>query len=528
MKMGKLFAGIAAAATLLSGMAIGVAAASADPTTDATLTVNHAQEGHTYTAYRIATFENPKAVEGSADTLASVEINTESAWVTPLVNAFNAAGGVSLDTTYEKNPAAYLATKYADVTNSVVREVIDQLTKPTDNGSQLSVDNKKGGKYANVPEGWYVVFDTYLDGEGNTKTGPTALVATKITVDKKEYTKFTLSKEDGQKNIEALGEFNAKNENAPNPPTKSVENVTTTVNDQTVNIGDTVKYTVEHTIPAVAAGSDSYQYFIYDSADKGLAVHTNTIVVKVGEAQLTLNEDYTVTQEPGSNGTKTNTTIEFKSAAAKKHAGQKVTVTYQATVTKEILNNRNQLTNEAKAGNGSQTSGAGTTTVKTYDFQFKKIGVDHNGLDGAKFVVKKDDKYRKQDPMTMAWSDAANRADATVFESKNEGMVDIKGLSSGEYTIEEIEAPAGYAQNFMATFKVNVDAKEGTVTAEKDTLGLVTPGGAGDSVTRVKNIQNIAQLPLTGAAGTVLFTVVALLVGGAGVAVAVKSRRRTY
>ncbi|MFQ7947625.1 MAG: SpaH/EbpB family LPXTG-anchored major pilin [Bifidobacterium adolescentis] len=528
MKMRKLFAGLAAAATLLSGMAIGVAAASADPTTDATLTVNHAQEGHTYTAYRIATFENPKAVEGSADTLASVEINTESAWVTPLVNAFNAAGGVSLDTTYEKNPAAYLATKYADVTNSVVREVIDQLTKPTDNGSQLSVDNKKGGKYANVPEGWYVVFDTYLDGEGNTKTGPTALVATKITVDKKEYTKFTLSKEDGQKNIEALGEFNAKNENAPNPPTKSVENVTTTVNDQTVNIGDTVKYTVEHTIPAVAAGSDSYQYFIYDSADKGLDVHTNTIVVKVGEAQLTLNEDYTVTQEPGSSGTKTNTTIEFKSAAAKKHAGQKVTVTYQATVTKEILNNRNQLTNEAKAGNGSQTSGAGTTTVKTYDFQFKKIGVDHNGLDGAKFVVKKDDKYRKQDPMTMAWSDAANRADATVFESKNKGMVDIKGLSSGEYTIEEIEAPAGYAQNFMATFKVNVDAKEGTVTAEKDTLGLVTPGGAGDSVTRVKNIQNIAQLPLTGAAGTVLFTVVALLVGGAGVAVAVKSRRRTY
>lgn len=207
MKMRKLFAGLAAAATLLSGMAIGVAAASADPTTDATLTVNHAQEGHTYTAYRIATFENPKAVEGSADTLASVEINTESAWVTPLVNAFNAAGGVSLDTTYEKNPAAYLATKYADVTNSVVREVIGQLTKPTDNGSQLSVDNKKGGKYANVPEGWYVVFDTYLDGEGNTKTGPTALVATKITVDKKEYTKFTLSKEDGQKNIEALGEW---------------------------------------------------------------------------------------------------------------------------------------------------------------------------------------------------------------------------------------------------------------------------------------------------------------------------------
>ena len=78
------------------------------------------------------------------------------------------------------------------------------------------------------------------------------------------------------------------------------------------------------------------------------------------------------------------------------------------------------------------------------------------------------------------------------------------------------------------TKKISFCFLSATVTAEKDTLGLVTPGGAGDSVTRVKNIQNIAQLPLTGAAGTVLFTVVALLVGGAGVAVAVKSRRRTY
>lgn len=42
------------------------------------------------------------------------------------------------------------------------------------------------------------------------------------------------------------------------------------------------------------------------------------------------------------------------------------------------------------------------------------------------------------------------------------------------------------------------------------------------------NVKSVTQLPLTGAAGTVLFTVVALLVGGAGVAVAVKSRRRTY
>ena len=39
-------------------------------------------------------------------------------------------------------------------------------------------------------------------------------------------------------------------------------------------------------------------------------------------------------------------------------------------------------------------------------------------------------------------------------------------------------------------------------------------------------MKNVTQLPLTGAAGTTLFTVVALLVAGAGVTVALKSRQR--
>ncbi|MDB6498668.1 LPXTG cell wall anchor domain-containing protein [Bifidobacterium pseudocatenulatum] len=43
---------------------------------------------------------------------------------------------------------------------------------------------------------------------------------------------------------------------------------------------------------------------------------------------------------------------------------------------------------------------------------------------------------------------------------------------------------------------------------------------------KVKNVKNVTQLPLTGAAGTTLFTVVALLVAGAGVTVALKSRQR--
>ena len=83
MKMRKLFAGLAAAATLLSGMAIGVAAAQAD---DAPLLqVNHAQEGHTYTPYKFAMFENPG--DGS------VEVKTVDAWKGAVTTAADVADG---------------------------------------------------------------------------------------------------------------------------------------------------------------------------------------------------------------------------------------------------------------------------------------------------------------------------------------------------------------------------------------------------------------------------------------------------
>lgn len=522
MKMRKLFAGLAAAATLLGGAALG-ATANATPTNEATLTVNHAQEGHTYTAYRIATFDNPQAAEEDS-TLASVEINTVTNpdWGKALRDAFNANNDVPLPNEYQTNPAAALAVLSADH----ARKVVDKLAIPS--GAQGIELNMLDGtsKTATVPEGWYVVINTV---NGAPKVGTTALVATKITDGDKAYTKFRLNKENGQQNIEALGEFNAKSENAPDAPDKTVKNVTTKVNDNTVNVGDTVEYTIKHRIPAAAAGYDNYQYAIYDTASKGLTVDATSIAVKIGDVALTLGTDYRVERPTVNSNTKaTLTKITLTYATAKAYAGKEVTVTYRATVNSDILENTDQsAANTAKAYTNGGESGTGTTTVNTYDFQFKKVGVgdtDKNGLAGAKFVVKKDDKYLQLNGASKAWSLVGDQADATVFISGRDGMVKLEGLSSGKYTVVETEAPTGYAQNFKVTFNVTI-TQDGTVNVEQDTLHLVIPDG---NDTQIKNVKSVTQLPLTGAAGTVLFTVVALLVGGAGVAVAVKSRRRMY
>ena len=67
---------------------------------------------------------------------------------------------------------------------------------------------------------------------------------------------------------------------------------------------------------------------------------------------------------------------------------------------------------------------------------------------------------------------------------------------------------------------VNVmNAAWGTMQ-ERDTVAL----NLTESHKTVKNIKSITQLPLTGAAGTMLFSVIGLLIAGAAVTVFVKSR----
>ena len=67
------------------------------------------------------------------------------------------------------------------------------------------------------------------------------------------------------------------------------------------------------------------------------------------------------------------------------------------------------------------------------------------------------------------------------------------------------------------------------LTEDNNKLGLASTASVDKTtIIKVKNVKSITQLPLTGAAGTTLFTVVALLVAGAGVTVAVKSRQRMH
>lgn len=528
MKMRKLFAGIAATATLLGGMALGAASAQADgpQATTPLLQVNNAQEGHTYTPYKFATFAN-------ADN-GSVEVNTVDAWKTAVTTAADAADNDtknSVPAEYANNPAAYVATFNAEQIRKFATELAKTNPLPTVDGAGLTVTADKAGTTQPVTvngEGWYLVTDTYTKtGDTEATTGTPAIVATTVN----GLTNLTIAadKVTGQGNIKSVGQFNAKNENPLTPPVKTAKVGAVDVNGKTVNVGDTVNFTVSATVPASAANYDSYPFTITDTASKGLQVANKTAFKVQVDGKNVDSTLYTVTQT-GAATEKDGTTTTIKFANAKTLAGQTIVVSYTGTVTKDALTGLGgSVNNKATVTTNGGTSEAGETNAKTYGFQFKKIGIgdDTNALADAQFVVKKGDKYLKQDN-DGAWSLVDTQEAATTFTSANKtGLVQIKGLAAGDYTVMETAAPNGYAQNFKVTFDVNIAEKDGTVTFTQDALHQVTPPTGGQIAT-VKNVKSITQLPLTGAAGTTLFTVVALLVAGAGVTVAVKSRQRTH
>jgi fimbrial isopeptide formation D2 family protein/LPXTG-motif cell wall-anchored protein len=523
MKMRKLFAGIAAAATLLGGMALGAASAQADgAATTPLLQVNNAQEGHAYTPYKFATFEN--AGNGT------VEVSTVEAWKDAVTAAADTANGNdSIPAEYKNNPATYVATFNAEQIREFATKLAETNPLPTADGAGLTVTAKQAGTTQPVAvsgEGWYLVTDTFTkSGETTATTGTPAVVAT--TVNGLTDLTIVADKVTGQGNITTVGQFNAKNENPLTPPAKTAKVGNVDVDGKTVNVGDTVNFTVSAAVPASAGNYDVYPFTITDTASKGLKVaETNTFKVQVGGEDV--DAALYKVEQTGSAAVGTITTITF--ASAKSLAGKTIVVSYTGTVTKDALTDLGGgVNNKAMITTNGGASGEGKTESKTYGFQFKKIGVDNdaNALAGAQFVVKKKDgKFLKQDAESKAWSSVDDQTNATVFTSGADGLVQFKGLAAGDYTVMETNAPNGYAQNFKVIFDVSI-AENGTVTFTQDALKQVTLP-TGDQIATVKNVKSITQLPLTGAAGTTLFIVVALLVAGAGVTVAVKSRQRMH
>lgn len=520
MKTRRLCAVIAAAATLLGGMAFGTAGAYAAGS--ASIEVRHSQKGHTYSAYKSASL----TVDGDA-----VQVDTDADWVQAVTeavveanNAMDPAG--TMPSEYDSNPAAFAATKTGDNDAAWFRE----FAKAMKAGTGVTADGTVAGNggaatIGSLDEGWYLVTDTDKYGE----LGVNAIVATTLNGLSATF-KVKGDAVTGQGMINAVGAFVAKNENDPDQPGKTADSITT---EDGVGIGQTITYTITLDIPDAAAGYDTYPYYVKDVASKGLTVNKD-FAAKIGDKDMS----FTYVTEPtvDNDSGKTTTVLKFDLAGK---SGQLV-ITYTAVVNKDIIDMGNKVTNKAAV---SRDTEVWNTPVEfdsyTGGFSFHKYGVgsDANGLAGAKFHVFEGTEVSQTPLKFIKIVDGeyrlaeANENGAVADVETTTGDVKIMGLKSGKYTLKETGFASGYAKNFVPIFTVELAVNQETGKSTFKLVGANNLGlasrldeGMSDKAIQVKNVKNVTQLPLTGAMGTALFTIAALVMAGAGLALVLRFR----
>ena len=130
---------------------------------------------------------------------------------------------------------------------------------------------------------------------------------------------------------------------------------------------------------------------------------------------------------------------------------------------------------------------------------------------------------------TVDTADASARGGDVDENGEETAKFTYTGLADGTYTVEETQAPTGYLSSAKVTFKVTIKNGKAVHFDETDLVNGNNDKGSADGTDeitgyKVKNYKSISQLPLTGGAGIALFTIVGLLLVGAGVTVHMKNR----
>ena len=521
MKMRKLFAGIAAAATLLGGMALGATSAQADdaagtPVTGVATFTFTAETAEQLTnanlkaykigdyvqygsgenvAYGVVTNSNNKTAVDSA--LKAAGVDTTDSEVDHLAAALNAG---QLDVSDVRPWASPTATrKFADALESE-----GHLTSGTDVTLSNLVAAQDGSYSATVSlqAGIYVFIDSAAATESVTKAIPMIVASGTVDTKKKALTDP----------IRGANTVNMKNTNNPEK--------TKEVNKTSAAIGDTLTYT----LTGVVANPAPTAFKFTDTPSKGLTIKANSFQFFTEEANAerraepASNFSVTPTGDFTGNGT-ASFDVEVENPSA--YAGKKIVVTFEAVINDEA-DVENGVVN--KLDNYGTSVQVPTTFGK---FEFTKVDPDGKGIENVTFQVKDGDTTlyfvkQKDGSYKKAASAATSGATADV-KTGADGKLSFTGLDKTKiYTVTETVRASDAYLNIMPSFTVSFNEEDGSavLTATSDPWGLVDT-----SAKTVKNIKSITQLPLTGAAGTMLFTVVALLVAGAGVTIAIKSRQ---
>lgn len=346
------------------------------------------------------------------------------------------------------------------------------------------------------------------------------------------------------------------------------------VGDNTVSYGDTVYFVLKAEATNYDGDKQITSYTAHDILGAGLenlqvtkvevinndVTEGNTTVLRDGEYTVVTKhtegdgDDATTVPEDGCTAEITIPWVtgegnEADPYVSKFNANSTIKVYCQATVTNTAVvgNTGSDITNQGwftwlkddgtTDGGDSQPT---TVTSYTYAIGIYKTDSKNNALANAKFTIA--DKDGTTITVTKE-SDGVYRYDTSSEETEvvsgSDGKIIVKGLAaSGDYTLTETEAPAGYNK---LDYTIPVKATKMTASTTTTTIYFDDDGNIVDEVTgnpetidfdvpvAAVNVVNEAgaQLPSTGGMGTVMFYVLGgVLVVAAGVLLVTKRRMK--
>ena len=394
------------------------------------------------------------------------------------------------------------------ITANDVTKSHSAYTKDTDKATKITT-NASGTATESLPHGLYLVEETG-SGDNNIVSSVAPFLVT-----------LPLSQGSGN----WLYDVNVYPKNqVMSAPSKTINSDS---DQKGLKVGGTVQWTITQQVPRLNSGDSYDSASIWDvMPTDGSLSYDATASVKLNDTALTKGTDYTI-DPTGATWTLTSTGL------GKIKAGDTITVTFTTKVEKvtKDVGIANPGSSTGTPGYGSSFNGhkvPGTPTPYTYWGQLAVKKVDEsknalkNALKGATFKVTA--KTGSSCPATVpsdgvvstgtSDSDGIVQWDATSPASSPLGLF-VANRSNGpldspskDYCLYETQAPAGYTAQAVQTV---------TVKAGKDNLNTVT-------VTDVQ--KGHPTLPMTGAQGIVLMSVVGIVLIAAGGTIYMVSRRR--
>lgn len=298
------------------------------------------------------------------------------------------------------------------------------------------------------------------------------------------------------------------------------------------NIGDTINYEVEYSIPVTEQGL--VKLVVKDTMSKGLTFDRNSIIVK-NEGTEVNSTNYEVKLIKSSEGN-TNITIEFNQTYCEnlvKPSTQNFTITYKATLNNNAVLGKDGNTNSVtvtyqNAKDSEKTLPNKDTKVFTYGIDLTKLGEGKTPLKDVEFELKDVTNNKVLNVKTN--NDATNSYytpdgnSSIKLTTDDKGKIYIRGLKPGTYQLTETKTNAGYVllkdpvvieikdDNATGEAEASVDSKPVTMQNDqknKDSAKAEVP-------LTVVNSKGF-DLPATGGRGIALFTIAGIaIVAAAG------------